>query len=54
MELSQGNSQCSYLKQTKMSFFSFTKLENRRAELVLSMVLVPVGGGRIWGKGGGE
>jgi hypothetical protein len=33
--MSQGNSLCSYLKQTKMSFFSFTKLENKRAEQVL-------------------
>jgi hypothetical protein len=35
MELSQGNSLCSYLKETKMSFFSFTKTEYRRAEQVL-------------------
>jgi hypothetical protein len=36
MEISQENSLCSYLKQTKMSFlFSFTKLENRRAAQVL-------------------
>jgi hypothetical protein len=36
MEISQGNSLCSYLKQTKMSFlFSFIKLEDRRAEQVL-------------------
>jgi hypothetical protein len=33
MEVSQGNSLCSYLKQEKMSFFScifYTKLENWR------------------------
>jgi hypothetical protein len=48
MEMSQGNSLCSYLKPTKMSFFSFTKLENRRAEQVLPMGLVPVGGGKMW------
>jgi hypothetical protein len=36
MEMSQGNSLCIYLKQIKMSFFfSFTKLENRRAEQIL-------------------
>jgi hypothetical protein len=35
MELSQGNSLGSYLKQTKISFFSYTKLENRRVEQVL-------------------
>jgi hypothetical protein len=36
MDMSQENSLCSYLKQTQMSFFSFTKSENRRAEQVLS------------------
>jgi hypothetical protein len=54
--MSQGNSPCSYLKQTKMSFlFSFTKLENRKAEEVLPCVggVVPVGEGRRWGKGEG-
>jgi hypothetical protein len=30
MEMSQGNSLCSYLKPTSMSFFSFTKLEEGR------------------------
>jgi hypothetical protein len=35
MEMSQINSLYSYLKQTKMSFFFFTKLENRRVEQVL-------------------
>jgi hypothetical protein len=35
MKVSQGNSLGSYLKQTKVSFFSFTKSENRRAEQVL-------------------
>jgi hypothetical protein len=46
MELSQGNSLYSYLKQTKM--------ENRRAEQVLFGVLVPVGGGRMWGESTGR
>jgi hypothetical protein len=53
MEISQGNTLCSYLKQTKnVIFFSFTKLENRRVEQVLSGGggLVPVGGGKRWGK----
>jgi hypothetical protein len=42
------------LKQ-KCHFFSFIKSENRRAEQVLSCLegLVPVGGGRRWGKGMG-
>jgi hypothetical protein len=35
MELSQGNSLCSYLKQTKLSFFSFAKSENKRVEQIL-------------------
>jgi hypothetical protein len=45
MEMSQGNSLYSYLKQTEMSFFSLTDSENRRAEWVLSGELVPAGGG---------
>jgi hypothetical protein len=51
MEMSQGNSLCSYLKQTKMSFFfSFTKSENRRAEQVLLLGgFIPVGEGKWWG-----
>jgi hypothetical protein len=50
MEIPQGNSLCSYLylKQTKMSCFSFylfssTKSENRSMEQVLPR-------GRCWGK----
>jgi hypothetical protein len=35
MEVPQGNSLCNYLKQAKMSFFSFTKSENKRVEQVL-------------------
>jgi hypothetical protein len=45
MELPQGNSLCSYLKQTKMSFFSYTKSENKKAEQALlggELVLVGV------------
>jgi hypothetical protein len=44
MEITQGNSLCSYLKQAKMSFFSFfsTKLEKRRVEQ--EQVLRGVGG----------
>jgi hypothetical protein len=34
MEMTQENSLCNYLKQ-KISFFSFTKSENSRAEEVL-------------------
>jgi hypothetical protein len=44
METSQGNYLYSYLKQTKISFyFFFHKIADRRAELVLSGELVPVG-----------
>jgi hypothetical protein len=47
IEMSQGKSLCSYLKQTKMSFFSFTKSENRKAEQILGGGgLLPVGGGK--------
>jgi hypothetical protein len=52
MGIAEGNSLCSYLylKQAKMSFFSSTKLENRRAEQVLPWrgVVIPVGWGRWW------
>jgi hypothetical protein len=39
MEVSQGNSLCSYIKQAKCHFFflSFAKSENRNAEQVLPM-----------------
>jgi hypothetical protein len=43
MERSQCNTLCSYLKQTKMSFF----FKNRKTKQVLLGGLVPVGGGRI-------
>jgi hypothetical protein len=51
MEMSQGNSLCSYLylKQAKMSFFflfTSTKSEKKRAEQVGDGV-IPVGGGRV-------
>jgi hypothetical protein len=35
MEMSQENSLCSYLKQTKMSFFSFYKIREQEAKQVL-------------------
>jgi hypothetical protein len=57
MELSQGNSLCSYLKQTKMLFFSFTNSENSKPEQVLSGgwgELVSFGGGKRWGNGVGR
>jgi hypothetical protein len=50
MEMSQGNSLCSYHKETKMSLFSFINLGNRRVDQVLSGNMVPVGGGRRWEK----
>jgi hypothetical protein len=56
MEMSQGNSLCSNLKQKCHFFFSFTKAENRRVEQILPggrVVPVGGGGGRRWGKGMG-
>jgi hypothetical protein len=51
MEIPQGNSLCSYLKSTKMSFFSL--LQNQRTEGQNRSCLgrlIPVGGGkeRVW------
>jgi hypothetical protein len=51
MEMSQGNDLCSYLKQTKTLFLSFSKSENRRR--VEQSFLGPVEGGRMWEKGVG-
>jgi hypothetical protein len=46
--MSEGNSLCSYLNKQKMSVFFFkTKMENRRAEQILSVGLIPVGGRRL-------
>jgi hypothetical protein len=55
MEVPQGNSLCSYLKEAKTLSFSFTKSENRRAGQVLPgrWGTVPEEGGRRWGKGVG-
>jgi hypothetical protein len=50
MEMSQENSLYNYLKQTKMSFFSFTKLESRRMEQVLSWGVGTSGGGCTYEK----
>jgi hypothetical protein len=41
------------LNKQKCHFFSFTKLENRRAERVLSRGLAPLRGDRMWRKGAG-
>jgi hypothetical protein len=60
MELSQGNSMCSYFYLKLkchvfhfiFSLFASTKSENRKAEQVLPSGggLAPVGGERCWGK----
>jgi hypothetical protein len=55
MEISQGNSLCSYVKQVKLSMFflfSSTKMENKSAEQILMrwVWLVPAGRGRWQGK----
>jgi hypothetical protein len=47
--MSQGNF-CNCLKQTKISF---KKKENKKAGQALSWELVPVGAGKMWGKGVG-
>jgi hypothetical protein len=44
MEMSQGITPCSYLKQ-KHNFFSFTKFENRKTEQILSGDVGISGGG---------
>jgi hypothetical protein len=46
VEISQESSLCSYLKQTKMPFSSFIKLENRK--------VLPGGVGTNGRGGGGE
>jgi hypothetical protein len=52
MEMSQGNSLCSYLKQTKIPFFFFYKIrEQNRSSL---RELAPVERGRQWEKGMGR
>jgi hypothetical protein len=45
IDRSQKETHC-FLKQTKLSIFSFIKLENRRTKLVLPVALVVVGRGR--------
>jgi hypothetical protein len=50
METSRGNSLCSYPKQIKVSFYSFTKSGNRKAEQVLFGGLISVRGRKMWGK----
>jgi hypothetical protein len=54
MEVSQRYFLCSYLKQVKCYFFSFTKLENRKAEQVLGRVVSTSGSGEEVGKGLGR
>jgi hypothetical protein len=44
IDRSQKETHC-FLKQTKLSIFSFIKLENRRTKLVLPVALVVVGKG---------
>jgi hypothetical protein len=49
--MSQGNSLYSYLKQTKISFFSPTRTGRRNKSSLGE--LIPIGGGRRLGKGMG-
>jgi hypothetical protein len=46
MEMSQGDSPCSYLKETKMSLF----FGEHEGEQLLPEELVRMGAGSIWGK----
>jgi hypothetical protein len=50
MEMPQGNSLCSYLKQTKMTFFFCYKTGEQEDRTGPVWGLVPVGG-RMWAKG---
>jgi hypothetical protein len=54
MEMSQGNSLCSYIKQTKKSLFFFYKFGEQEGGTGSGTGLVPVGGGRRWGKDEGR
>jgi hypothetical protein len=47
----QGNFLCRYFKQTKMSFFPFTKSESRWAEQILPGEVDTTGRGEDVGKG---
>jgi hypothetical protein len=51
MEMSQGNSLCSYLKQTKMSFFKSREQEGESGP-VWGLAPVGEGGHREKGEGG--
>jgi hypothetical protein len=45
MEMSQGNQYIAILNKQICHFFLFTKIENKKAEQVLSGGLIPVAGG---------
>jgi hypothetical protein len=49
--MSEGNSCIVILDKKKMSFFPFTKVENRRVQQVLSWRVDSVGEGKMRGKG---
>jgi hypothetical protein len=51
MEMSQGNPLYSYLKQTKMPFFFFSKNREQKGKTGPVWELVPVGRGEDIGKG---
>jgi hypothetical protein len=50
IEMSQGNSPCSHIKQIKMSIRFFIKIGEQRTEQILSGKLLLVGGRRMWEK----
>jgi hypothetical protein len=54
MEMSQGNSLCSYLKQTKMSFFFFCKIGEQEGRTGPVCGVGTSGSGEEVGKGCGK
>jgi hypothetical protein len=50
MKVSQGNSLCSYLKQAKMSFFSFQKIREQEGGSGPAFGIGTSGRGRRWVK----
>jgi hypothetical protein len=54
MEVSQGNSLCSYLKQANMLFFFFYKIRDQEGRTGLIWVVGTSGRGRRWRRVVGE
>jgi hypothetical protein len=54
MEVAQGNSLCSYLKQTKNVIFFIHKIREQEGGTGSAWKVGNSGGGMRWGKGMGE